>query len=776
MKKICIYITFVLMFLFVPFHIHAIEVKSYLITDEQEFFGTPHLNTVYFHKSLQVPYKSGKVVLSANPNGTGETAVGEELNVQIGFPGTESFTYKIKSCSRPHAKIPPLDITHLMNKFGPSNLTIRFIQRNCPDFYTENRNTVQYMKIGPMYVVHFDDYEPTTEPFLDLPWNYTTKGLSFVDAATKMSSYFDHEYPLLSASWFVQEPDIYKNSLTNYKGTNGQFAYSGHDGYDYAFESRALLNDPVLSAASGIATFHNNCGACGNAIHIDHGNGYQTRYYHLQPEGLVTSNPYQKITVTDRQQIGKVGFSGNVRPQGHDGAHIHFMLIQDKNGDGNFDDNIPDGLVDPYGWQGSNIDPWTQFTFTQNGETKTGTKSTYLWKHSLHDVKKTLTPEGGQFSSDRFTFAFPKNAIQNDLIFSLKPIPYADPSAELQPIGSVIDATADDGFGNIIAQFNKLFTISMKILLTDYSRYIPESLSIYSSSDGVNWQKEDTIVDLTNRNATTQVNHLTQFAFMGIKKDITPPQTQLVINNEHINSTTPIYYEPVSISFVTSDEPTEESLGVDYTLYKINQQDLQQYAEPFEITDVGEYQIEYYSIDKDGNKEEVKTSTFTIEVEQAQQPQFQIHYDKNVNQFVIEGVNTEDIVNHSQIQKKKQTIDKYQIQNGEYSTTLLTKSPDKNEKDIIKLHSLQYNNESETVLTKYRLLAFNKQTKKNVEKFIQVFQHGDEERIRLTYNENKDITTVVTKFQGNVMNKTSVNGFKKLILTTQNNTLHYSIQ
>src|SRR3989338_10710026 len=43
-------------------------------------------------------------------------------------------------------------------------------------------------------------------PFLDLPWDYEGKGLSFEKAALTINAYFDHEYPLQSRGLDLYEP------------------------------------------------------------------------------------------------------------------------------------------------------------------------------------------------------------------------------------------------------------------------------------------------------------------------------------------------------------------------------------------------------------------------------------------------------------------------------------------------------------------------------------------------------------------------------------------
>ncbi len=759
-KNICIYITFVLSFVLSPSNTFALETKSYLITEPFEINVPSDIKT-YFHKTIQVNYQSGKVVLSLNPDGTGETQVGESIHVVVN--GDNYFEVRRTDILCNPIQMPPLDITHLMDQ-GNNSIRVGYRRECSPGIKSHDQ----------LYLVHFDDYEISTTPFLDLPWDYKNKNMSFDDAATKISSYFDHAYPIVSADWFLDEPEENSHNILDYFGNYTDKGYSSHDGYDYAFDAGVSLNTPVLAAASGYASFHNECSACGNAIHIDHGNGYQTRYYHLQPDQLIVNVTGKKVQVSSGQQIGKTGYSGNVVPFGKHGSHIHFMLIQDKDGDGNFDDNIPDGVVDPYGWHGNYPDPWEQFSYSQNGGQKTGAKSRYLWKNNLSNLKKTLPPEGGSFASNRFTFNFPPNITQNHLIFSLKSIPLST-SSQLDPIGYVVEATADDGFGNLVTHFNKLFTISMKFMLTDYTRYRPESLSIYSSQDGITWQKESTSVDLSSRTATTQVDHLTYFAFMGEKKDTIAPHTTLLINNKEVGTSAVTFSESLTVSLEAADQPLE-SLGIEHTFIQINDQGWQLYQHPIELTEFGEYTIQYYSEDKDGNREEVKINEIGLKEQANVPPEFKIYFNTEDDTFQFETVNVNDMISSQQIKKKRKVYTQYSASNNDYTTKLMTFYPERNEKNIVRFHSLQYDNTAAIQLERYRLVVFNKTNKKDIEKLIQVFQHGEEERIRLSYNSMKDTTTVVIKNNGKLISKERIDGFKILTVNTHNGDFTFSIE
>ena len=95
--------------------------------------------------------------------------------------------------------------------------------------------------------------------------------------------------------------------------TQAYFAF--HPGLDIG----GWVGAPVLAADSGhvVATGWDNTGY-GNTIVIDHGNGFQTLYAHLE-----AFNVQQGENVAKGQQIGQVGSTGNST-----GPHLHFEIRQ----------------------------------------------------------------------------------------------------------------------------------------------------------------------------------------------------------------------------------------------------------------------------------------------------------------------------------------------------------------------------------------------------------------------------------------------------------------
>lgn len=91
-------------------------------------------------------------------------------------------------------------------------------------------------------------------------------------------------------------------------GNGGQF----HKGIDF----KANVGDPVRAVADGVVSFAGVKGGYGNAVEIDHGNGYMTRYAH---------NSRLSVKVGDLIRVGeevaKAGSTGRST-----GAHVHFEV------------------------------------------------------------------------------------------------------------------------------------------------------------------------------------------------------------------------------------------------------------------------------------------------------------------------------------------------------------------------------------------------------------------------------------------------------------------
>ena len=204
----------------------------------------------------------------------------------------------------------------------------------------------------------------------------------------------------------------------------------------------------------------------------------------------------------------------------------------------------------------------------------------------------TLGKNGGLFGlvGGRYSLTFPQGAVSQDLVISLsvEPITY-DQSAQLRPIGAGVVITITDLLGNIISTLKKNFTIKMIYKGLNTEDIDTNSIALYSSQDGINWNKELTSVhDTTNQILSAELNHLTSFVLMAQRKDTTPPTTQIAITGDKYTDTT--YLSSVLLTLYPQDN--QGGMGVEYTLVKDEVNDWNTYITPLTYTTEGHHTIQ----------------------------------------------------------------------------------------------------------------------------------------------------------------------------------------
>jgi len=106
------------------------------------------------------------------------------------------------------------------------------------------------------------------------------------------------------------------------------FGLPGHNGLDFAAPS----GTPVLAAAAGrVKRAANDPPGYGLYVLLEHPGGFLTRYAHLAVFCVAAGH-----TVTAGQEIGRVGYTGNVRDaaglRSPAAAHLHFELLRPGEG------------------------------------------------------------------------------------------------------------------------------------------------------------------------------------------------------------------------------------------------------------------------------------------------------------------------------------------------------------------------------------------------------------------------------------------------------------
>jgi murein DD-endopeptidase MepM/ murein hydrolase activator NlpD len=603
--------------------------EAYKVTDPMHLPAPPMLgvNYVQYYTHVGMNYRGGNVIISRNPDGTGSPDIGDIIQV-ADVQGEFVYSYPSNSSCAARAPMQPTDISSNFRSHKPYTLLVRLLDacgkekdissiyivvKNIPDPTPTLTLTPTFTPVSTPTLTPLPTATPIptmtpVPPFLDLPWDYKVKGLSFNDAALSITSYFDHTFPILSIIPALNEAQEFKDEVTTFMDEKSSTKnYSSHDGYDYASSAKVHIGDPVLAAASGTAMYINACAACGNMIEIDHHNGYQTRYMHLQKEGLITTQLGKLVEVTAHEQIGKVGATGHVIPNDERGAHIHFGLVFDKNHNGIFSDDIPDGMSDPFGWQSIQQDPWSIFKFIYQGVQKIGNKSLYLWKIPLDAAKNTVTSTGLVIQNGNFSLSFPAGAVTFDTEVQLNSAPNKVLSDKAS-IGPTLIATAKTVTGNVVTTFQKAFTITVSFASFDLTPYELKTLSIYSSNDGFTWERQQTTIDMHAKKASAKINHFTHFAVMANFKDLTPPSTTAkYVGNIFFN-----LHSQTGGNVVLKAKDNKKGLGIDYTLFNLDNVDWETYHSPVKITQPGQHTIQFYSVDKAGNIEDTKQFNFII--------------------------------------------------------------------------------------------------------------------------------------------------------------------
>jgi hypothetical protein len=88
--------------------------------------------------------------------------------------------------------------------------------------------------------------------------------------------------------------------------------------------------------------------------------------------------------------------------------------------------------------------------------------------------------------------------------------------------------------------------------------------------------------------------------------DIDPPMTTCTIEGEMNGA---IYVSNVTVTLTAADNGS----GVEYTMYKLDTGDWSTYSSPLVVSGDGEHIVMFYSVDRIGNTEQVKQSSFVIQ-------------------------------------------------------------------------------------------------------------------------------------------------------------------
>jgi len=442
-------------------------------------------------------------------------------------------------------------------------------------------------------------YVPKTQPFLDKLWDRDDMD----EQTDTITSFFDHAYPLL-AYGYKSEPKEESDTTLNFWGDKEKtpkLYYSSHDGVDFGLK----YGTPIVAPASGFASYSYSAGG-GHTIKIDHQNGYQTQYLHLQKEGrFVTADDKEPKWIDKGQQVGLVGLTGNTT-----GPHLHFGVRYDKNQNGNFLDDVPDGRVDPYSWQDERQDdPWEVFSWTDALGDHAGAESYYLWEDLLSGDSIYLADEGETVSAGKASLTIPQNSLDKQI--TLKAQKSSQSNMEFAELakkyiqGTTTKFTAFDNLGNAVTSFSNLLELTFDLSQINLSGIVPSSLKIlYFNAQNQLWEEIASTWDESTKKITGFTDHLSEFAVFGDKLDPDPPSTSITIAGT-LDGAWYVDYPMISLTATDGEGGT----GVDKTFFSLDGGDSwEEYLTTTQIVKEGVFAVLYRSSDLAENYEPTKDS------------------------------------------------------------------------------------------------------------------------------------------------------------------------
>lgn len=439
--------------------------------------------------------------------------------------------------------------------------------------------------------------------FLNIPWNYRNEN----ELIDKITSFFDHSYPLLGYTHHT-EPENESESTLNFLGMKDvepKLYYSSHSGYDFGLNFGTQITAP----SSGYASYY-YCKDCGNSIKINHLNGYQTTYMHLQEDGILTKNG--PVWVESGDVIGKVGLTGRTT-----GPHLHFEVTKDNNGDGNFNNDFPTGRADPFGWQcKEKNDPWENYSWEDTLGFHQGSKSIYLWNYINGNIIQIMAPE----NNSNEIILDNKHAIFGSplYLFTTKILNYIKPTKDTyDQILKYIDNTSFilksfDQTGENIINFQNPIFIEIFIDPESLNGINLNSISLYFYNEiSSMWEKIPGLFNEQINKISATVNHLSWFAVFGEKENITPVSTGIIVSG----SQSDIWFtEPPLVKFIIENQENTQNINTYYSLD--NGDSWQLYETPFYINTEGITKLIYKSQDFDGLMEEEHEQIIHINLSQ----------------------------------------------------------------------------------------------------------------------------------------------------------------
>jgi hypothetical protein len=270
---------------------------------------------------------------------------------------------------------------------------------------------------------------------------------------------------------------------------------------------------------------------------------------------------------------------------------------------------------------------------------------------------------------------------------------------------------------------------------------------------------------LFDKNGTGETVTILADATLGINEsdDLIPPESKSQItgttgNNGWLKS-------DATITFIATDDLS----GILKTLYSIdNGLTFSEYSSPITITKEGISTLKFYSIDKAGNDEKIKTIEIKID---KIAPEYLAYFDTTKKDYTFLAKDNLDLSPTSSCTTSKCTT----IDIAGNSTQIEFQKIKILSIYTLNLKTLKYNDALSDIKDNVMIVNFL-DNKTGIQIFDQTYLTKGWEINRLSYNKSKNQTTIVTLAKGTEIKKESVTGLKFLQLNTSRGIIKVNIK
>src|SRR5690348_2909276 len=201
------------------------------------------------------------------------------------------------------------------------------------------------------------------------------------------------------------------------------------------------------------------------------------------------------------------------------------------------------------------------------------------------------------------------------------------------------------GTGNGTFDFYSTRVVNNQTQSTAYYNQVPVTISTQAQLV-LNTDNSQVInVDNNGDGITDQIFSPSAITDIDPTQDLVPPVTTDVISGTQGQAG--FYRSNISVT-LTATDPDDNASGVLQTLFSLdNGQTWNRYASPISVSSEGPHSLEFYSIDKIGNKENPQTIIFTID---KTAPEFMIQFDPNIKDIRFTGTDNISASNNITVQ------------------------------------------------------------------------------------------------------------------------------